>query len=194
MRKPAASSKAFSLNSRRLAYFPALAIGMEPSLALSRRPWSQSLRPARSALAPASLAALSLLAALPAAASDYPILPGYWESRNKVTSVVTLSNKVERKCVTPKDVEKFMSGPSNRHYTCTYPSRRFEGGKVAMAGQCVDKKGRKIGVTVSGTYTPTSYEMTAHLNTRMAGLPLSGNATSEAQRIGDTCPAGSEIK
>ena len=47
---------------------------------------------------------------------------------------------------------------------------------------------------VTGTYTPTSYEMTAHLNTRLAGIPLSGNATSQANRISDTCPPGSEIK
>ena len=142
----------------------------------------------------AALTFALLAAAAPALAAEYPILPGYWESRNKVTSVVTLSNKVERKCVTPKDVEKFMSGPSNRHYACTYPQRRFEDGKVFMTGQCTDKKGRKIGVEVTGTYTPTSYEMTAHLNARLAGIPLSGNATSEANRISDTCPPGSEIK
>jgi len=149
-------------------------------------------------LAPAALILIAAMgaSALPviAAAAEYPILPGYWESRNKVTSVVTLSNKVERKCVTPKDVEKFLAGPSNRHYSCVYPSRSFVGGEVSMTGVCTDKKGRKIAVQVTGTYTPTSYEMTAHLKTRVAGLPLSGNATSEAHRIGDVCPAGSEIK
>ena len=128
-----------------------------------------------------------------AIAQTPPIQPGYWESRNRVTAAVTLSNKVELKCVTAKDVEKFFSGPSNRHYTCTYPSRTYENGVIHMAGTCIDKKGRKIGVEVNGTYTPTSFEMRARLNTKFAGVPISGGASSEAHRIGDTCPAGSEI-
>ena len=58
-------------------------------------------------------------------------------------------------------MEKFFSGPSNRHYTCTYPSRTYENGVIHMAGTCIDKKGRKIGVEVNGTYTPTSFELRA---------------------------------
>lgn len=137
-------------------------------------------------------ALLTLVPGAAALAQDAPIQTGYWESRNKMgIGPVTLSNKVERKCVREKDVEKFLDGPSNRHYACTYPVRQIAEGKVSMAGQCVHrKKGTKIDLKLNGTYTPTSFDMKARLKWGM----LVGTGTSTAQRIGDDCPPGSEIK
>src|SRR5690349_10427664 len=67
------------------------------------------------------------------------IQPGYWESTNRLLSPIRTS-KVERRCITPADVEKFLAGPSNRHYECTYPSKLIENGVIRMSGSCVKRK------------------------------------------------------
>ena len=137
------------------------------------------------------LAVLSLAA--PAAAqppaAEPPIQPGYWESTNRILSPIR-TKKVERRCLTPADIDKFLAGPSNRHYDCTYPHKVIENGVIRMSGSCVKRKGGggEIQVSGEGVYTPTSFKITATLATDFAGIPLSGRASTEAVRIGDTCP------
>ncbi|MET0293903.1 MAG: DUF3617 family protein [Phenylobacterium sp.] len=133
-----------------------------------------------------ALALLPLLLAGPAGAAD-GILPGYWETTNRLTSPIP-QKSVEMRCITPKDVAKFMEGPSNRHYACTYPTRSFEGGKILLKGQCVSKKGRKVDVSGEGEYTPTTMKLNARIATEFAGLTISGRATTDARRLSDTCP------
>lgn len=135
---------------------------------------------------------MSAASAAGAAAQDYPIEPGYWESRNKMgIGPITLSDKVEKKCVQPKDIDKMLDGPSNRHYACTYPVKTVADGKITMSGQCVHrKKGTKIGLRLDGTYNPTAFDMRATLKWGI----LTGSGTSSAIRLGDVCPPGSEIK
>src|SRR5688500_7721592 len=105
-------------------------------------------------------ATLSLLAALavaaPAAAQpgafaqdESPIQPGYWESTNRVLSPIR-TKKVERRCLTPKDIDKFLAGPSNRHYDCSYPDKLVENGVIRMAGTCVKRKGGGGKIKVAG--------------------------------------------
>ena len=127
-----------------------------------------------------------------ALAEGYPIEPGYWESRNKMgIGPIVLSDKVEKKCVQPKDIDKMLDGPSNRHYACTYPVKTVEGGKITTSGQCVHrKKGTKISLKLNGTYNPTAFDMAATLKWGI----LTGTGTSSAKRLGDVCPPGSEIK
>ena len=82
---------------------------------------------------PAAIIAAVALLAIPAVASSQAtdtILPGYWEYRSKVSYGVS-SNSVKKKCVLPKDIDKFFSGPSNRHYKCTYPTRNVAGGRAS---------------------------------------------------------------
>ncbi|MFN3585571.1 DUF3617 domain-containing protein [Phenylobacterium sp.] len=131
-----------------------------------------------------------LAAAAPAAAlaAAPPIQPGYWESTNKLLSPIR-QTKTERRCITPADVDKFMAGPSNRHYACTYPHKIIENGRISLKGTCVSKKGRKVAVQGSGAYTPTSFTLTADIATEFLGLDISGRASTEARRIGDVCPA-----
>lgn len=143
------------------------------------------------------LAALVLpafvLAALPAAASAAPpIQPGYWESTNRLLSPIR-QTKVEKRCITPAEVDKFMAGPSNRHYKCTYPHKVIAGGKISLKGTCVSKKGRKVAVEGDGAYTPTSFNLTATIATEFLGLDISGRASTEARRIGDVCPTPEAI-
>lgn len=141
-----------------------------------------------------ALPALLLLAlAAPAAHAAPTITPGYWESTNRLLSPIRQS-KTERRCITPADVDKFLSGPSNRHYACTYPTKVFAGGQIRLKGTCVSKKGRKVAVQGTGSYAPNSFSLTAEIATEFLGLDIAGRASTEARRIGDTCPSPAEIE
>jgi hypothetical protein len=137
--------------------------------------------------APAFLIALAALASAGAAQAATTILPGYWESTNRLLSPIKQS-KTEKRCITPADVDKFLAGPSNRHYACTYPTKVFSGGRITLKGTCVSKKGRKVAVQGSGSYTPTSFNLTAEIATEFLGLDIAGKASTEARRIADACP------
>ncbi|MET0273788.1 MAG: DUF3617 family protein [Phenylobacterium sp.] len=130
---------------------------------------------------------LVLLAAAPPAVAASAITPGYWESTNKLLSPIKQTS-TEKRCITPADVDKFMAGPSNRHYACTYPTRVIRDGKITLAGTCVSKKGRKVSVSGQGAYTRTSFNLTADIAAELLGLPIAGRASTEARRIGDVCP------
>ena len=133
-----------------------------------------------------ALAFTLALAAGPALAAP-AIQPGYWESTNKLLSPIKQTS-TEKRCITPADVDKFMAGPSNRHYACTYPTKVIAGGVITLKGTCVSKKGQKVAVKGSGSYTPTSFILTADVATEFFGLDIQGRASTEAHRIGDTCP------
>lgn len=135
----------------------------------------------------ASLALVGLLAA-PAVAQETTIEPGWWESTNVLQLVITDTER-ERRCITPEDVAKILAGRINRHYTCTYPEKRVGGGKMYFKGTCVDKRGRKVNVTATGTYSPTAFTLSADLSGKVAGVPLSAKASTTAKRLGDVCPA-----
>jgi hypothetical protein len=133
-------------------------------------------------------AAALLVAAIAApAAAAPPIQPGYWESTNRLLSPIRQTSK-EKRCITPADVDKFMAGPSNRHYTCTYPHKVIEDGRISLKGTCRSKKGRRVAIQGSGSYTPTSFNLTAEVAVEFMGLDIAGKASTEAHRIGDICP------
>lgn len=140
------------------------------------------------------LIALSVLIAAPAAlplhaaGAASPITPGYWESTNRLLSPIR-SSSTERRCITPAEVRKFMAGPSNRHYACTYPTNLIANGKITLKGVCVSKKGQKVQVQGHGVYTPTSFSLQADVATEFFGLDIQGRATTEAHRIADSCPS-----
>ena len=124
---------------------------------------------------------------LPLAAAPSAIQPGYWESTNKLLSPIH-QTKVEKRCITAAEVDKFMAGPSNRHYACTYPTRVIAGGVIRLKGVCTSKSGQKVAVRGAGTYTSTSFTLTADIATVFLGLNIVGRATTDAKRIGDVCP------
>ena len=124
----------------------------------------------------------------PARAAE-TIQPGYWEARDEVISPIHTS-KVERRCITPREVDKFMSCHINHIYQCICPEQTARDGVVAFKGGCVDKKGHKVGISGRGAYTPTTLTMTADFTFRLFGIPMSGEARTDARRIGDVCPAG----
>lgn len=139
---------------------------------------------------PRTLLAAALIAgglAAPAMAQDGAIKPGYWEVKNKV-SVGISQTKTEKRCITPPEVAKFMLGPSNRHYKCDYPTRLISNGKITLKGVCATKNGHQAAIAATGSYSPTSFRMVADVDTTYGALPISAKATTEARRIGDTCP------
>ncbi len=142
------------------------------------------MKPALFALSALSIGGPAI--SVPALAAD-TIQPGYWEARDEVLSPIH-TTKTERRCITPHDVDKFMSCHINHIYQCVCPEQTAAGGVVAFKGQCVDKKGRKVGISGHGAYTPTSLTMTADVTFRLLGIPMSGEARTEAHRLGDACP------
>lgn len=140
-------------------------------------------RPSLPAPAVAITIALSALASTAVHAQD-SILPGYWESTDRSPVGV----KTERRCITPRDVAKFMMGPSNHIYACTYPHEAIGGGAIAFRGECVDRKGQRVELSGRGVYTHTTLKMTADVTIRLIGIPLSVSASTDAHRLGDTCP------
>ncbi len=134
---------------------------------------------------------LALMIATPAAPlpawAAPAIQPGYWESTNRLLSPIK-QKSTEKRCITPADVDKFMAGPSNRHYKCTYPTNVIANGTITLKGTCVSKKGQKVAVQGAGSYTPTSFTLTADVATEFLGLDIQGRASTEARRIADACP------
>lgn len=140
------------------------------------------------AIALSLAAAGALVPAVAASEVEGKPVPGYWEVTN-TTTVLISSKKTERRCLVASEINKFLTGPSNRHYACTYPSRSVGGGKIALKGSCATKKGQVANVTAQGTYSPTTFRLNATLSTKIGGIPLSGVNTTVAKRLGDTCPA-----
>jgi hypothetical protein len=124
--------------------------------------------------------------AVPALAAT-TILPGFWESKNHSELLVT-QDSTDRKCITPAQVETYLSGPANNHYTCTYDHRSVGDGAVRLAGRCVDNNGMKMDVAIAGTYTPESFHLKAQLHTKFATLPIAGSASIDARRLSAECP------
>jgi len=131
-----------------------------------------------------ALAALG--AAFPAFAGDTPIETGYWEAQ---TSWLGLSGSTEHWCVKPKDVAKFLAGPSNHIYHCTYPVSTASAGAIHFEGACVDKHGQEIKLRGDGQYTPTTMHMTASGSTSLLGLAIEGQASVDARFVSASCPA-----
>ncbi|MGA0600953.1 DUF3617 domain-containing protein [Caulobacter sp. KR2-114] len=116
------------------------------------------------------------------------VRPGYWESTSTLDSPVA-SSKTERRCITAQDVAKFMLGPSNHIYSCSYPVQSARGGHIAFKGHCTSRQGREADIAGQGTYSPTTLHVEAQVQTTLASLPITATATTDAHRIADACPA-----
>src|SRR5271165_1511215 len=135
----------------------------------------------KSLVLPALVLATSAMAQARAAET---VRPGYWESTDRVLSPIS-STKVDRRCIAQKDVEKFMSCYINHHYSCVCPEQSYAGGQIRYRGVCTDAKGGTVGIVGRGTYTPTTLHLTADVTFHFAGLPITGEASTDAHRIGD---------
>jgi hypothetical protein len=128
-----------------------------------------------------------------AAGDEGPILPGYWESVSKVSFPVP-SSKTERKCISAKAINSYLTGPVNNHYACHYDVRHLHDGHADMAGQCVDNNGFKSKVKIDGTYGADAFNLNGHLTVLIGGLSIPVNTSIDAHRISGECPAGMKVE
>lgn len=131
---------------------------------------------------------LSLGPAAEAAAAPNAIAPGYWETTNQIVSPMR-STKTERRCIRPQDVAKFMEGPSNHIYRCTYPTRVIAGGTIRLSGTCATKKGPPLPVSGAGTFTRDTFHMEARVGAQLGPMTVPIRAVTKAKRLGAECPA-----
>jgi hypothetical protein len=132
---------------------------------------------------------LALAAAVPAAAETrYPIDPGYWETTSTVYSPLH-SSKTVRRCIRPADIAKFLEGPGNHIYRCTYPTKEFHGGQIRLKGSCQSRDGAPFPIEGEGTYSRNAFRLEAHASAPFGPIHVPVRAGTEARRLGDACPA-----
>jgi hypothetical protein len=131
--------------------------------------------------------AAAMAAAGPAAAQS-AISPGYWETTSKVTSPFP-TQKTERRCIKPADVAQFMEGKINHIYTCTYPTKEIGAGKIRLQGTCATRDGPAIPITGQGTFASDTMHLEARISPQIGGLTIPVRASTDAKRLGDSCPA-----
>jgi hypothetical protein len=144
------------------------------------------------AAATAGLAALSA-SKVAGAAEDGPILPGYWESTS-TASFPTASSKTERKCITGRAINSYLTGPVNNHYSCRYDTRELHEGRAHMAGECVDSSGIRGKIVINGTYAPEAFQLNGRLMVSVIGLQIPVDTSIDAHRLSGECPAGVKIE
>jgi len=138
------------------------------------------------------LAALTLaLLSVPAiaGAQPYAINPGYWEV---TTNWLGMVNKTERWCVDPKAIPRFLAGPCNHIYHCTYPVQTFHDGRAHFEG---DIRGHDelYHVHGGGTYSQTTMDMHVTGQGHWHILPIvDAEASMKAHFLTETCPAGAK--
>jgi hypothetical protein len=146
------------------------------------------------------LAALSLVLALASVATTasaddtvgHP-LPGYWEGRNHWSITIAGKTDVKRQCLSAAQVERWMTSPAPKHYTCTYVHKEVGAGHMSLHGACLDKKGQGGDAVATGTYSPDAFHIDATLSHIRIGaftLPIVGYADIDAHRLSAECPAG----
>jgi hypothetical protein len=139
-------------------------------------------------LALATIAAPLVAAPLSALAQPaYPINPGTWEVK---TLFLGLVGATDRWCVKPQDISKFLSGPSNHIYHCTYPENLAANGQLHFKGTCNDKHGYAGHLQGDGQYTPTTLRMNASGAFKFHDILLPGSASIDGRFISSDCPAG----
>jgi len=139
-------------------------------------------------LAATAIAAAIALPAI-AGAGTYPINPGYWEVETNWLGLVV---KTERYCVDPQGIPRFLSGPCNHIYHCSYPVQDFHDGKAFFEG---DIRGHDelYHVRGGGTYSQTTmnFDMSGQGHWRI--VPIFGaHASMKAHFLADVCPAGAK--
>lgn len=127
------------------------------------------------------------------AAEDGPILPGYWESTS-TSSFPSPTSKTERKCITSRAINSYLTGPSNNHYTCRYDTRDLNDGHAHMTGECVDSSGIRGKVVLDGDYAPEAFRLSGRLTVTFLGLKIPVDTSIDAHRLGADCPAGVKVE
>jgi hypothetical protein len=120
-------------------------------------------------------------------------LPGYWEGRNHWSITIAGKTDIKRQCLSAAQVERWMTSPAPKHYTCTYVYKQVEDGHMSLRGTCLDKKGQGGDAVATGTYGPEAFHIDATLSHIRIGafiLPIVGSANIDANRLSADCPDG----
>jgi hypothetical protein len=119
------------------------------------------------------------------------ILPGHWEATYTVMGV----GKTEKWCIQPKDIAKFMHGPSNHIYKCEYPVSTTEGGVIRFEGECRSRKGRHAFLKGEGAYTLTTLKVKVEIKggVKLAGIPITVTPSMKARLLSESCPADAKM-
>lgn len=104
------------------------------------------------------------------------------------------SQEKRRQCITPEEAAKG-SGDlfSGKDENCQQKDVVFAGGRIHGTLTCRSKDGGEGSstVTIDGSYSSTSYDVTSHMTIQAAGKPMTMDAHLVGRRIGD-CKAGDE--
>jgi hypothetical protein len=139
---------------------------------------------------------LCLASAAGAAQADDTVghpLPGYWEGRNHWSITIAGKTDIKRQCLSAAQVERWMTSPAPKHYTCTYVYKQVGDGHMSLRGACLDKKGQGGDAVATGTYSPEAFHIDATLSHIRIGaftLPIVGSANIDAHRLSPDCPEG----
>ncbi len=120
-------------------------------------------------------------------------LPGYWEGRNHWSIAIASKTDVKRQCLSAAQVERWMTSPAPKHYTCTYDYKTVGDGHISLRGACLDKKGQGGDAVATGTYSPDAFQIDAtlsHIKIGALTLPIVGSANIDAHRLSPDCPEG----
>lgn len=131
------------------------------------------------------LAVLAGIALAPPAGAASTIEPGYWTYK---ASTLLTGSKNGAQCVRPENIDAFLSGPHNRHYKCTYPTRDFTAGSATLIGECVGKHGDHYRLSLKGHYDPTTFDLDGHVTGVFLGLSISLPIEITAHRLSADCP------
>jgi hypothetical protein len=129
--------------------------------------------------------------ALPAASAQSPadtVLAGYWEYKVKTLG---LTIDTEYWCVRDDQIDKFFTGPCNRHHTCVYPTREVGGGKARFAGYWQNKEGKRASVEVAGDFSAKRFTLRSKPTRGTNGVPIPA-MTLDARWLGATCKPGAK--
>jgi hypothetical protein len=133
-------------------------------------------------------AALSLAPACAVAQPPALISPGYWEA---TTQFLGISHRTERYCVEPKSVAKFMLGPCNHHYQCSYPVQQVGDGTVHFEG-VIANRSEHYNVQGDATFTATTLDLKMSGAGHWKLVPLAGFGAIQAHRLAADCPQGAK--
>jgi hypothetical protein len=117
------------------------------------------------------------------------IEPGFWSYQ---ASTLITGAKSGDQCVRPDKIDEFLSGPHNRHYRCTYPTREVADGAATFIGECVSKGGSRYRIALKGHYGPTAFDLSGHVSGDIVGLQISLPIEIKARRVSADCPEGSK--
>jgi hypothetical protein len=131
------------------------------------------------------VAVVLLLTPFAAVAQPYPINPGFWEV---TTNWLGLFNKTERYCIAPKDIPRFLSGPCNHIYHCTYPVEHFGNGRAAFEGD-IRGNDELYHVRGGGNYTPTTLAIHFSGSGHWHIVPITATGAINAHFVSADCPA-----